>query len=202
MGYYVRVLSTSDDCIPVSAIQSTLEKNEFQAIITMDESESNENWTQLILSHPDGRAIADIERNLIHEGSLGTEELAEFAQEVINCKPTSGAQWLVDYFTDVQCIYAFQVLSGTEYKNGWEILDAVKDSMWSFAPSIFQADSEGFSNEQGDHILWQFGNSTEGNCWMAVLLDGKWENFMMDLGNLTQRESFFKGQIPNDARLT
>jgi hypothetical protein len=154
------------------------------------------------LSHNDGRTIAEIERNLIQEGSLGSEELAEFTEEVANCKPTSSAHWLVDYFTRVQCIYACRILSGTEYNNGWEILDALKDSMWLFAPSIFQADREGFSNEQGEHILWQFGDSVEGNCWMAVLLDDKWQNFQMDLGNRKQRESFFQGQIPDDVTLT
>lgn len=49
----------------------------------------------------------------------------------------------VAYFPRVRCIYAFQVLSGSDYKNSWEILDAVKNHIWSAAPSILQADNEG-----------------------------------------------------------
>lgn len=40
--------------------------------------------------------------------------------------------------------------------DGWDALDAVKNRIWSFAPSILQADNEGFSNEDGYHVLWQF----------------------------------------------
>ncbi len=69
------------------------------------------------------------------------------------------------------------------------------------APSILQADSEGFSNEGGYHILWQFNDSVEGPWWMGVLRDGKWTHFEMDLGNQKQRESFLLGLIPEGSRL-
>ena len=95
-----------------------------------------------------------IERNLVEPGSLGSEELAEFAEDVAECKPANAARWLLDYFPQIQDIYTFQVLSGSDYENGWEILGAVKDHIWSAAPSILQADNERFSNEEGlSHTL-------------------------------------------------
>lgn len=200
MSYYVRVLSTSSDCIPLPVLQSTLAEDNLQATLSADEGTSND-WEQLILSHDDGREIACIERNLVQDGSLGSEELAEFADEVAESKPASAAKWLLDYFPRVRCIYAFQVLSGTDHKNGWEILGAVKSRIWSFAPSILQADSEGFSNEDGYHILWQFSDSVDGAWNMGVLQDGRWKHFEMDLGNHKQRESFFRGQVPDGAKL-
>ena len=196
MGYYVRVLSTSSDCIPLSALQSALAKNKLRATLSADEGASND-WEQLVLSHDDGREIASIERNLVQDGSLGSDELAEFADEVADGKPANAAKWLLDYFPRVRCIYAFQVLSGTDHKNGWEILGAVKNRIWSFAPSILQADNEGFSNEDGYHILWQFSDSVDGAWAMGVLQDGSWKHFQMDLGNRKQREAFFQGQIPD-----
>jgi hypothetical protein len=153
------------------------------------------------LSHADGREIASIERNLVQHGSLGSEELAEFADEIPDCKPANAAKWLLEYFPRIRCIYAFQLLSGTEHKNGWEILGAVKNRIWSFAPSILQADSEGFTNEDGYHILWQFSDSVEGDWWMGVLRDGQWKHFQMDLGNQMQREAFFRGEVPDGAKL-
>jgi len=200
MPYYVRVLSTSVDSVALSVLQSAIEKEKLRATISA-EDDADDDWTQLILRHADGQEIALIERNLVEEGSLGSEELAEFADEVAECRPTNAARWLLDYFPRVRCIYAFQVLSGTDYENGWEIFSAVKNHIWSDAPSILQADNEGFSNEEGYHILWQFSDSVSGTWWMAVLEKGQWKSFQMDLGNHEQRESFFHGQIPKDAKL-
>lgn len=199
MGYYVRVLSTSADCVSLSELQATIKKEKLRATLSADAG--SDDWEQLILSHDDGREIASIERNLVEEGSLGADELAEFADEVAECKPANAAQWLLEYFQRIRCIYAFQVLSGTDHKNGWEILDAVKNRIWTAAPSIFQADNEGFSNEEGYHILWQFSDSVDGDWWMAVLQDGRWNCFEMDLGTQEHRESFFQGQIPDGAKL-
>ena len=200
MGYYVRVLSTSSGCIPLSVLQSTLETNKLRATLSTDEG-APDDWTQLVLSHADGQEIASIERNLVQDGSIGSDELAEFADEMADGRPANAAKWLLDYFPRVRCIYAFQVLSGTEHKNGWEILGAIKNRIWSFAPSILQADNEGFTNEDGYHILWQFSDSVDGDWAMGILRDGQWKHFQMDLGNRKQRESFFQGQIPDDAKL-
>src|SRR5687767_13083898 len=166
MPYYIRVLSTSAARVSLSDLQSAIERDNLRAMLFAEE-DADEDWTQLILRHADGREIALIERNLVEEGSLGSEELAEFADEVAECKPANAARWLLDYFPRVQCIYAFQVLSGSDHKNGWEILGAVRNHIWSAAPSILQADNEGFSNEEGYHILWQFSDSVDGD-----LVDG------------------------------
>jgi hypothetical protein len=199
MGYYVRVLSTSADYVQLSALQAALEENKLQATLSSDEGGS-EDWTQLILSHSDGQEIASIERNLVETGSLGCDELAEFAAEVADCKPVNAAKWLLNYFHRIRCIYTFQVLSGADHKNGWDIVGTVKNCIWSFAPSILQADNEGFSNEEGYHILWQFSDSADGNWWMGVLSGSQWSYFQMNLGNRKHRESFFQGKIPDGVK--
>ena len=71
-------------------------------------------------------------------------------------------------------------------------LSAVKNRIWSFAPSILLADNEGFSNEDGYHILWQFSGSVNGPWWMGVLCDDHWRHFRMDLGNREHREAFLE----------
>ena len=77
----------------------------------------------------------------------------------------------------------------------------MKSGIWSFAPSIIQADNEGFTNEDGFHILWQFGESVDGPWWMGVLCDDQWRHFQMDLGNRQQRERFLQGQLPEGVEL-
>jgi hypothetical protein len=91
---------------------------------------------------------------------------------------------------------AAPLLSGTDYKNGWDILEVVRSAISSHAPSISQADLEGFSNEQGFHILWQFSDSAHGQWNMGVLRDGQWVHFEMDLGNHDHRNAFFIGEVP------
>jgi hypothetical protein len=200
MGYYVRVLSTSTDCVPVSVLHSALEKDNLEATLSIQQGTSSD-WIHLILSHSAGREIASIERNPVEEKSLGSEELAEFAEQVAECNPPNAAKWLVEYFSRIRCIYAFQILAGAYHENGWEILDNVRECIRLAAPSILQADNEGFTNEAGYHILWQFNEAVEGDWWMAVLQDGQWVPFEMNLGNREQRQSFFRGQIPKGARL-
>lgn len=201
MGYYIRVLSTSKGCIPLATLQSALKQRNLEATLSGDEPAS-EDWEQLVLQHSDGVAIASIERNPVEDGSLGAEELTEFADSIADAKPAPAVTWLREYFKRVGCIYAFQVLNGTEHKNGWDILDVVRLRVWSFAPGILQADSEGFANEEGAHILWQFNDSVDGPLDAAILRDRKWLRFTMDLGNRKHREAFMKNEVPGGAQLS
>lgn len=60
-----------------------------------------------------------------------------------------------------------------------------------------QADFEGFSNENGHHILWQFGEDVEGE-WHIAVLDhkGKWVAFTVDLGDPEHKQAFLDGRVP------
>ena len=193
MGYYTRVLSTSDECVSLPLLIKAL--SGLKATLTI-ETGTESSWEQLVLRHSDGREIAVIERNLVGEGSVGSEELDEFRDQLEEGRPSSAASWLVDYLTRVRCIYVCQLLSGIDHLNGWEIFGAIKNVLWGFAPAIIQADGEGFSNEDGYHILWQFSDSVSGSWWMGVLQEGEWKLFQMDLGNRQHRDAFLQGKIP------
>jgi hypothetical protein len=157
-------------------------------------------WTSLVLAHAKGPEIAAIERSPVTEGSLGSEELAEYMDEVQRCKPESAAIWLATFLKEVRVIYAFQHLSGTERGQGDEALCLVSEAVWARGDAILQADGEGFSNADGYHILWQFSDRVNGNWWMAVLQKGRWVSFEMDLGNQDHREAFLEGRVPQGVR--
>ena len=74
MPYYVRVLSTSSECVPLNQLQFALKPDQGQAILTVEQGTPGD-WTQIILSHSDGQEISSIERNVVEEGSLGAAEL-------------------------------------------------------------------------------------------------------------------------------
>jgi hypothetical protein len=130
------------------------------------------------------------------DDELGADEIQEFCDAIVDCDPPAARDWLLDYFSRVRVIYAFQLLTGTEKQSGWEILGSLRNAIWRNVGGIIQADGEGFSNEEGYHILWQFSESVRGNWWMGVLENGSWVHFEMDLGNPQHREAFLAGNVP------
>lgn len=200
VGYYIRILSPSEKVPSVARMRTALTKEKLAGKLTV-EAGADDDWTQVILAHKDGPEIADIERNAASANELVSEEIEEFLEEIAECKPASAAAWLAEYLPTVKTIYAFQLLSGTDEKNGWDILGNVKDSIFAQVGGILQADGEGFSDEEGYHILWQFSNSVKGPWWMSVLKDGEWVRFQMDLGNKKHRTAFFRGEVPEGVKM-
>jgi hypothetical protein len=195
MGHYVRLLSPHDSLPTVEALQSALKKSGRSETIAV-EAGTTEDWAQLTLAHADGSEIAAIERNPVSPGELGADEVQEFLDEIEGSKPESAARWLQEYLPRVKCIYAIQILSGAHSGDGWGAIEIVRTKIKSVAGGIIQADREGFSNEDWYHILWQFSDSAKGTWWMAVLKNGEWVTFQMELGNREHRAAFQRGEIP------
>jgi hypothetical protein len=61
------------------------------------------------------------------------------------------------------------LLSGTDIKGGRDAVHALQSCIWNQIGGILQANLEGFSNEQGQHILWQFNEDVDGEGDVAVL---------------------------------
>jgi hypothetical protein len=101
----------------------------------------------------------------------------------------------------VKVLYAFQLLSGTDVNDGWSRLHAVYNTIWEVTGGILQADGEGFSNEDGYTILWQFGETVTGEWNVGVLVDEDWKHFQIELGSQQHREAFWKGTVPDGAKL-
>ncbi len=192
MGYYIRILSKNLVAPPLKDLQRVAEP----AVIECDEGTENE-WDALTLKHKGGETIAFIEKNPVVPGKLGAEELQEFIDDVSHCKPASGAAWLKAYLPSIKVIYAFQLLQGTDIDNGYDCMHRVYNLLSAQCNGIAQADQEGFSNEVGHTILWQFSDTVSGDWNVGVLgLDGCWINFEMDLGNQQHREAFLCGEVP------
>jgi hypothetical protein len=154
-------------------MRTALTKENLAGTLTL-ETGADDDWTQVILAHKDGPEIAAIQRDAASSNDLVSEEIDEFLEDIADCKPASAAAWLAKYLPTVKTIYAFQLLSGTDVKNGWEFLGKVKDSIFTQVGGILQADGEGFSDEEGSHTLavLQLRKRTVG--------DGRPEGWAMD----------------------
>jgi hypothetical protein len=196
LGYYLRVLSPREKAVPALVLRESV--GQLGAHLRPDTIPTD--WNELDVIGPSRDTLCSIERNVVHSGSLGQVELAEFRDEIADCKPQSAADWLDRYFQSVRTIYAFQVHGATYDQDGWGIVGAAHQAIWNAAGGITQADGEGFSNEDGYHILWQFSDGVAGTWSMAVLKDGRWRKFEMDLGDPEHRKAFHRGDIPEGVK--
>jgi hypothetical protein len=198
MGYYTRVLSKRTDCPSYDELASALKSKHPHVVLSVEDDREESAWENLVLSHEGGPEIAAIERNEVAPGSVGADEIAEFVEEVTDGQPASAVPWLTDYLGGVKTIYAFQHLHGSRTDDGLEALGTLRELIRSRGDAIRQADGEGFSNEEGDHILWQFSADVSGPWWMAVRQNDDWVSFEMDLGRDDHREAFLAGRVPPD----
>ena len=198
MGYYTRVLSKYEDFPSFAELAEAVQADHPSFKLSIEDGTEDE-WASLLLSGDGEVEVAVLERNPVSEGSLGQDEIAEFVEETRECKPEEGVEWLHGFLAEVKTIYAFQHLVGSETEEGLAALHALRTFLWQRGESIIQADMEGFTNEDGYHIVWQFSDTVSGAWNMAVIQDGTWHQFQMDLGDPDQREAFFRNEVPPDA---
>jgi len=200
MGYYIRILGINDPDIHLDELIKDVEGEGLVGKFNIAQNESPDSWSIIQVANASGEVMTQIERNPVIDGELGKEELEEFRESIQEFKPKSAVKWLNEYFDKVKVIYAFQLLNNAFNANNYPILAAVKEKIWNRTGGIFQADGEGFSNDDGYHILWQFSDKVTGDWHCAILNDSnEWERFRMDLGDKQQRREFLAGQAPTAA---
>ncbi len=196
MGYYVRILTPSTRVAPISVLRGRLREAGLAARVVCTGGPGTA-WTELMLLGADAQPSAQITRDRVLPDSLGAEEIAELLDELDGARPARAAAWLREYLHRVKVVYCLQVFSSPEDEAGWSAMDAVRTAIWQVVGGISQADAEGFSNEDGDHIVWQFPDQVSGLCRAAVLREETWVSFEMDLGNADHRAAFLRGEVPD-----
>jgi hypothetical protein len=197
LAYYTRVLS-KDESFPSFEELARLVSDAHPDFKLTIESGDEEDWESLLISGNDEVEVAVIERNPVEIGSVGQDDIAEFIEETEDCKPESGVAWLKDYLAEVKTVYAFHHLQGADTDEGGSVLHALRSALWERGDAIIQADGEGFTNEDGYHIIWQFSDSVSGPWNMGVFKDNLWYHFKMDLGDPDHRAAFMAGEVPED----
>lgn len=198
MGYFTRVLSRLDTVPELEELEEVLLREHPGCRLEIEETDEDGVWESLLLTTVDGIEIAALTRNPVFDGSTGQDEIADLLEDACDARPESALRWLEDFMEQVQTVYCFQHLSGWETEEGSAALHALRHTLWARGEAILQADHEGFTNEEGYHILWQFADTVSGSWNMAVLQDETWRNFSMDLGDQEHREAFWAGEVPSD----
>jgi hypothetical protein len=197
MGYYIRVLGIYEDVISVGELSAALEKDGLAGSISPDQEDDP--WLVLDVEAANGTRLVQIEKNFVFPGCLAQAELDEFRTLIRAHQPLSAVQWLDSYFERIKIVYAFRILEGALIDDNFEIVSSLKRAIWGRSGGLLQNDQEGFSNEEGYHILWQFPDDVTGDKYCAVLDNGVWVRFRMDLGDPFQRMAFWAGEVPQMA---
>lgn len=197
MAYYTRVLSKQEEFPSFDELAQLIRTGHPEFKLTIESGE-DEDWETLLLSGNDEVEVAVLERNPVYDGSTGQDEIADFLEELQDCKPESGVAWLAEYLAEVKTVYAFQHLQGADTEDGGNALHALRAALWERGDAIIQADGEGFTNEEGFHIVWQFSDSVSGPWNMGIYKDDLWHHFKMDLGDPDHRAAFLAGEVPDD----
>jgi hypothetical protein len=195
--YYTRVLSKDEEFPPFDELAEFIRTNHPDYKLTLEEG-TEEEWESLLLSGSDEVEVAVVERDPVFDGSVGQDEVADFLEDLRDCKPETGVAWLYEFLADVKTIYAFQHLQGADTEDGGNALHALRSHLWERGDAILQADNEGFTNEEGFHVVWQFSDSVSGPWNMGILQDNTWHHFKMDLGDPEHRAAFLAGEMPSD----
>jgi hypothetical protein len=169
VGYYVRIFSPSRARVPAAAIRKML-KAVPEVAVSFGRPQAS--WSQAIVSvraDPDS-AVLSIERDPVTRKSLGEEEVEEFDAELKAALPRSGAKWVRSFLKKVKTVYAVQLHWAS--KEHPKAIEAIIEGLRIATKGIVQADFQGFSNQSGDLVVWQFSPHAKGEWTLAVLRKG------------------------------
>ncbi len=196
MGYYVRVLATSEKVIPFSEIVK--QGNSIKLISGTDAA-----WIRIEIYEPEDNLISILDRELITPGSSGEDTIAKLIESINKSYPVSAREWIRKYFLKIKAIYSFQLINNNITARGWPTLGRIQNLLKDLLGGIIQADNEGFYNEDGDYILWQMYEGATGTIPAATLDDdGDWISYQLRLNDEKSIDQFKQGIAPQKGFLS
>jgi hypothetical protein len=159
-------------------------------------------WRQISVTDDDGNWAFDFERRTVAANAdEWAGDLDFFMGWLAVAKPTVNAQWVAQYLTRVQTFYLFRC-SLNALDSSLDLVNAIIDSLRHDDENVgghsglMYAEGEGWSNENGRHITWEFTDGATGLWWMAIRADDGWDGFQMELGDEGHRRAFKAGEVP------
>jgi hypothetical protein len=159
---------------------------------------TTKNWQQIGVTRPDGSWAFDIERCAVPGAKrAGAKEIGYFREELKDVEPAINARWVANYLKRIKTIYTFHCEVGFSSTPTFKLVNDIIESFHQDGPGgILYAELEGWTNEDGQHITWEFTNGVRGKWWMALRRKGGWNVFQMQLGNRKHRAAFKAGEVP------
>jgi hypothetical protein len=208
MGYFIRLLTPSTHVPSLGQLQDDLDELGFDGVtFAVEDSDADDTkvaWRFLRVFDEDGYPVCDISRDVLGEGDMVQEELADFRAELKDALPKNAARWAREQLEQVKSIYAVQILATDSDDDESEdsLPSVLLALLQGYLGGMIQGDGEGFSSDDGALVVWQFSDDAQGE-WLAAVMDGQgsWTPFMMDIGEPAHRAAFQEGRVPVGATL-
>ena len=152
------------------------------------------NWEKIVVKREDTNQIVTV----LTIAENIEEEKKNLEKDIMGAEPSNAAEWVLKYLNDSKKIYKFEILEGAEDQYGWYTLESIREAVWEDVEGILQNDGEGYRNEEGFFILWQFEYEELEGPYEAAVMDkkGKWQCFEMELSDEEHISQFKDGKVP------
>lgn len=190
MGYDLRLLTKSSSLVPLSGLESVADGLRFEIL-----DGRRTDWSQLLVTNTRGDEICILERA---SPRTTARELVWLFDDLVDRQPQSAAVWAAAYLRATRAVYGCNLLSfgfspayaGVPSKLLWTIQELV-------GGGILHVEGQGYANEDGFQITWEFSDKVKGSRQVAVLdAGGRWHEFEIDLGEGDQCDAFKSGLSP------
>jgi len=124
-------------------------------------------------------------------------KLSRILSSLDDKRPVNAVKWVKKYLKKVKIVYAFIPVMDYEKDYNWTIFSELFIEVKAALGGIVQIKDEGFTNESGDIVVWEYPDSATGIQTMAVRkFPGIWKRFDMNLASIDQRKKFLSGKVP------
>ena len=197
MPYYVDVLTPSSARFSIEEMRTKAKELLPEVDVVLNEGTEKE-WEELIIWVSEDDAVCTISCTPFTKGESDDTDLGWMIWDIGRWQPGSGAEWLRKYLPSVTTTYRFRFLSRAYEGTDNRLTSTMINWIHEQRGGIVRADEEGYTNEYGHFILWQFSDGAKGRREFAVCReDGSWDSFIMELGNPEHRAAFKAGRVPD-----
>lgn len=192
---------TQNKVVSVDDIATWLQESMIDCEIESDQEDFPGDWEEITLFLESGDSVVEIEKITCDSGNF-REAIEETVRTLLDdqrpVRPASAVKWICQYMKSVKVIYRFRPMPGIDTELGFELFNEVWTRLKNIEPGIVHCVDEGFTNEDGAQITWEFPESSSGTVKAAVLEaeGGSWREFQLDLANQEQQSSFLAGKCP------
>jgi hypothetical protein len=201
----MRFFGLTDTPISVDKIAGWLQTAFIDGEIESEEEDYPGAWTTLTLYLDNGEPVVEIEKY-----SERDERLKDTIQDTVRLllddknqvKPASAVKWLCQFMSRVKVLYEFRPMQAIKTDAGWEIFNEVWTNLRESMQGIVHLDDEGFTNEDGAQITWEYSGEETGDLKVAVLNERgeEWIEYTIDLANQEHKALFMAGKAPDKAK--
>ena len=191
MSEYIRLITKNENEINLKNIEEILKNTD---MVTEVINNTSGNWEKIVVKREDTNQIVTV----LTIAENIEEEKKNLEKDIMGAEPSNAAEWVLKYLNDSKKIYKFEILEGAEDQYGWYTLESIREAVWEDVEGILQNDGEGYRNEEGFFILWQFEYEELEGPYEAAVMDkkGKWQCFEMELSDEEHISQFKDGKVP------